>query len=150
MLGSLSPAEIDDLLRTEAVARLGCHSDGRTYVVPVTYVYDGESMIGHSTYGLKLRMMRQNPAVCVEVDRMDDLANWRSVIAWGRFEELTGAAAAAALVTLRERFRPLLASETSQPGDGLREGETETRSGNGHAALYRILLIEKTGRFERR
>ena len=90
------------------------------------YVYDGESMIGHSTYGLKLRMMRKNPAVCVEVDRMENLANWRSVIAWGRFEELTGADASAALITLRQRLRPLMVSETSQPSHGLRGG----RDGN--------------------
>src|SRR5450759_5847288 len=133
MLGSLSPTEIDELLRTEVVARLGCHSDGRTYVVPITYVYDGESLIGHSAYGLKLRMMRQNPAVCVEVDRLEDLANWRSVIAWGRFEELTGAAASAALVRLRERFRPLMVSETSQPSHGLHAGETQT-----HLSLIHI------------
>ena len=32
MLGTLSSAEIEDLLRTEVVARLGCHAEGRTYV----------------------------------------------------------------------------------------------------------------------
>jgi hypothetical protein len=36
MLGSFASAEIEDLLRTEVVARLGCHAEGRTYVVPVT------------------------------------------------------------------------------------------------------------------
>ena len=45
MLGSLSSAEIEDLLRTEVVARLGCHAEGRTYVVPITYVYDGDALI---------------------------------------------------------------------------------------------------------
>jgi hypothetical protein len=150
MLGSLSPAEIEDLLHAEFVARIGCHAEGRTYVVPITYAYDGEGLIGHSVDGLKLRMMRQNPEVCLEVDHMDDLANWRSVIARGRFEELVGAVATAALITLRERFRPLLSSETSQPTHGLHEGETPTRTGNGGAHLYRIHLYEKTGRFERR
>ncbi len=150
MLGTLSPAEIEDLLHTEVVARIGCHAEGLTYVVPITYAYDGDGLIGHSVDGLKLRMMRQNPVVCVEVDHMDDLANWRSVIARGRFEELVGTAASAALVTLRERFRPLMVSETSQPTHDLHEGETETHSGNGRAHLYRIHLYEKTGRFERR
>lgn len=55
-------------------------------MVPITYAYDGESLLGHSADGLKLRMMRRNPVVCVEIDHMDDLANWRSVIAQGRFE----------------------------------------------------------------
>jgi nitroimidazol reductase NimA-like FMN-containing flavoprotein (pyridoxamine 5'-phosphate oxidase superfamily) len=150
MLGILSSEEIEDLLRSEVVARIGCHANGRTYVVPITYAYDGESLIAHSTEGLKLQMMRVNPSVCVEVDHMDDLSNWRSVIARGRFEELAGADASAALVALRERFRPLLVSETSQPGEGLHAGESEVHVGNGGAHIYRIHLIEKTGRFERR
>ncbi len=150
MLGWLSPAEIEDLLSTEVVARLGCHAEGRTYVVPITYAYDGESFVLQSANGLKLRMMRQNPLVCVEVDHVDNLANWRSVVARGRFEELFGPAATAALVLLRERLRPFIVSETSRVGEELAEGETLVRSGNGHASMYRIHLLEKTGRFERR
>jgi nitroimidazol reductase NimA-like FMN-containing flavoprotein (pyridoxamine 5'-phosphate oxidase superfamily) len=150
MLGTLSAAEIEDLLRSEVVARVGCQADGRVYIVPITYAYDGESLIAHSAEGLKLRIMRANPQVCVEVDRVDNLAEWRSVIAQGRFEELRGANASAALVQLRERFRPLLVvSETSQPSDGLHEGESLIHRGNGGARLYRIHLFDKTGRFER-
>ena len=79
MLGTLSSAEIEDLLRAEVVARLGCHAEGRTYVVPVTYAYDADAVLVQSADGLKVRMMRQNPLVCVEVDHVDNLANWRSV-----------------------------------------------------------------------
>jgi nitroimidazol reductase NimA-like FMN-containing flavoprotein (pyridoxamine 5'-phosphate oxidase superfamily) len=28
-------------------------------------------------------MMRANPHVCFEVDHRENLANWRSVVAWG-------------------------------------------------------------------
>ena len=150
MLGSLSAAEIEDLLRTEVIARLGCHAEGRIYIVPVTYVYDGDSLLVQSSDGLKIRMMHQNPLVCVEVDHIDNLANWRSVIAWGRFEELFGSDATAALARLRERLQPLLVSETTPAAETLREGEMRVRRGNGHAAIYRIRLFEKTGRFERR
>ena len=149
MLGSLSSAEIEDLLRTEVVARLGCHAEGRTYVVPVTYAYNGDAVLVQSADGLKVRMMRQNPLVCVEVDHVDNLANWRSVIAWGRFEVLFGSDATAALVRLHERLQPLIVSETSPAAETLAEGETRVRSGNGHASVYRIHLFEKTGRFER-
>jgi uncharacterized protein len=150
MLGWLSPAEIEDLLHTEVVARLGCHAEGRTYVVPVTYVYDGDALLIQSADGLKVRMMRQNPLVCAEVDHIEDLANWRSVIAWGRFEELVGVEATAALLRLRERLQPLVVSETSPAAGRLNEGESRVRRGNGHASIYRIHLLEKTGRFERR
>lgn len=150
MLGLLSPAEIEDLLRTESVARIGCHAEGRTYVVPITYAYHGDALFIQSADGMKLRMMRQNPVVCVEVDHVDNLANWRSVIAWGRFEELFGADATTALSRLRDRLQPLIVSETTPAADHLMPGETRVRTGNGHAAVYRIHLYEKTGRFERR
>jgi nitroimidazol reductase NimA-like FMN-containing flavoprotein (pyridoxamine 5'-phosphate oxidase superfamily) len=150
MLGSLSSAEIEDLLRTEVVARLGCHAEGRTYVVPVTYAYDGEALLVQSADGMKVRMMLQNPMVCVEIDHIDNLANWRTVIAWGRFEPLFGVDASAALARLRVRLQPLIVSETTPASEALGEGETRVRSGNGHASIYRIHLFEKTGRFERR
>lgn len=150
MLGTLSTAEIEDLLRTEVVARLGCHANGRTYVVPVTYAYDGEGLLVQSADGLKLRMMVENPWVCVEVDHIDNLANWRSVIAWGRFEALLDVEATAAFARLRARLQPLMVSETTPGAETLAAGETPVRSGNGHASIYRIRLLEKTGRFERR
>ena len=54
MMGSLSSEEIERLLHTEVIARLGCHAEGRTYVVPITYAYDNNSVIGHSSEGLKM------------------------------------------------------------------------------------------------
>lgn len=150
MLGTLSSAEIEDLLQTEVVARLGCHADGRTYVVPVTYAYDGEGLLIQSADGRKLRMMHENPWVCVEVDHIENLANWRSVIAWGRFEELFGDDATAALTRLRARLESLIVSETTPDADTLAAGEAPLRAGDGHASIYRIHLFEKTGRFERR
>lgn len=150
MLGWLSSAEIEELLRTEVVARLGCHAEGRTYVVPVTYAYDGDALLIQSADGLKVRMMQNNPLVCLEVDHIDDLANWRSVIAQGRFEQLFESDATAALTQLRQRLQPLIVSETSPAAETLAEGETRIRTGNGHASIYRIHLFEKTGRFERR
>lgn len=150
MLGSLSAGEIEDLIGTEVVARLACHAEGRTYVVPVTYAYDGNALFVQSADGMKVRMMRQNPVVCVEIDHIDNLANWRSVVAWGRFEQLFGIDATAALARLHARLQPLMVSETTPAVETLAEGETRVRSGNGHASIYRIHLFEKTGRFERR
>jgi uncharacterized protein len=147
MLGELTRAEVEALLRSEVVARIGCHSDGRTYVVPITYVYEDGAIIGHSRDGMKIELMRRNPSVCVEVDRIEDLGNWRSVIAWGRYEELSGAAAVAALEKLVARLEPLATGESSAPPH-------EGGSPHGEAAtglvVYRIEIHEKTGRFERR
>jgi nitroimidazol reductase NimA-like FMN-containing flavoprotein (pyridoxamine 5'-phosphate oxidase superfamily) len=102
----LSRVEIDAFLAAQRVARLGCHAGGETYVVPVIYGYDGESIYAVTTEGRKIAMMRANPRVAVEVDEYDadGRGSWRSVIAQGTYEELGGGDAEAALALLRERF----------------------------------------------
>ncbi len=144
MLGTLNDDQIELVLRSEVIGRIGCHADGRTYVVPITYAYDGLNIYGHSGEGLKVEMMRRNPSVCFEVDRMDNLANWRSVIAEGTFEELSGAAAEAALALLVNRLAPLSVSETSQPPH-----EGHVAAIGQRPVVYRLHLTEKTGRYEK-
>jgi hypothetical protein len=39
MLGELTKSQIDNVLYSAVVGRLGCHSDDLTYVVPITYAY---------------------------------------------------------------------------------------------------------------
>jgi nitroimidazol reductase NimA-like FMN-containing flavoprotein (pyridoxamine 5'-phosphate oxidase superfamily) len=90
MIGELTPEQINAVLFNEVVGRIACSSEGRIYIVPITYVFDGDAVYGHSAEGLKIRMMRANPHVCFEVDQRENLANWRSVIAWGVYEELHG------------------------------------------------------------
>ena len=141
MLGELTSDEIDRVLRSEAIGRIGCYAFGRPYVVPITYAYDGVAVYGHSREGLKLRMMRMHPTVCFEVDRMDCPSNWRSVIAIGTFSELEKNEADIAMQLLGRRLAPLVPSATSLP------------DGRLHASglpwsVFRILLGERTGRFE--
>lgn len=141
MLGILTRAQVDAVLHQGTVGRIGMHADGKTYVVPVTYVYDGDSVYGHSVLGRKIRMMRKSPEVCFEVDDIGDLANWKSVIASGRFEELTGDMAVAAAKLIAARLGPLTTSETAGPSGRLR--------GAKQHISYRIRLGERSGRYER-
>lgn len=145
MLGKLDEKQIDRVLSSGTIGRVGVHADGRTYVVPTTYVFDGDSIYCHAAMGLKIRMMRASPEVCFQVDEIDDMASWRSVIAWGRYEELKGDLAIAAMNLLVSRLSPLTASETAGPA-----GRAAGRAGNGEEISYRINLAERTGRFERR
>ena len=98
--------EIDDFLRTQRIARLGCHAGGETYVVPLIYAYEDEAVVAVTTEGRKIAMLRENPRVCVEVDEYDadGRGSWRSVIAHGAYEELAGEEIEPALALLRERF----------------------------------------------
>lgn len=142
MLGELSPASIEEVLRENAIGRIGAHALGRTYVIPITYVYEDGAVYAHGRPGMKFHMMRENPRVCFEVDVIDDLANWKSVIAWGIFEELHGERAESALQLLVNGVESKLAGP---PG-----ASVHPRSGLEPSIVYRVVLEEKTGRFERR
>ncbi len=112
----LSRAEIDNFLRGQRIARLGCHAGGVTYVVPLIYAYEDGTVVAVTTEGRKTVMVRENPEVCVEVDEYDTdgKGGWRSVIAHGRCEELTGDAIEPAVALLRERFART-AGRTAEP-----------------------------------
>lgn len=142
MLGELSNPQVEQVLHEGLIGRIGCHAYGKTYVVPITYAYDGTYVYAHSAEGMKIHMMRANPHVCFEVDAMDDLANWESVVAWGTFEELHGEPARKALELLLEQIEPRI---EGPPG-----ASVHPNSVMQPVVLYRILLEEKTGRFERR
>lgn len=144
MLGVLNSRQIEQVLHSEVIGRIGCLDRGRVYVVPITYVYDGTSVYGHSVDGVKLRAMRADPRVCFEVEQVDNLANWRSVIAWGTFEELRNQDAEAGMRLLVDRLMPLLVSSTSGPAH--EQGHQTSRQ----AMVYRIRLDERSGRFEKR
>lgn len=150
MLGELTPAQIERVLLTEVVGRLGCASHDRAYVVPITYAYDGKSVFAHSAEGLKVQMMRENPKICFEVDRLENMTNWESVIAWGSFEELRGAEAEEATRFLSRRLRPFSLSEsaTGLGGSDGRVRRHESEAPRGTLVVYRLVLTEKTGRFE--
>lgn len=102
----LSRGEIDEFLRGQRIARLGCSVDGETYVVPLIYAYEDGAVVAVTTEGRKTAMLRENPRVCVEVDEYDadGKGSWRSVIAHGTSEELAGDAIEPALSLMRERF----------------------------------------------
>jgi len=148
MLGELSPDQIESLLSSEVIGRIGCSANGITYVVPVTYAYDGKYIYAHSKEGMKIQMMRQNPLVCFEVDRMENPANWQSVILWGKFFELKGDDQKLGLQKLIHRLGTFTRSETSIPAHNPEGSQND--EGPYKAIIFRIEVKEKSGRFERR
>lgn len=147
MLGKLNADEIEDLLKGQIIGRIGCHADDTTFIVPISYVYDGEYLYAHTREGLKLRLMRKNPKVCFEVDLMQDMANWKSVIAFGEFEELTDPAdRIKGLQLLVNRILPLVSSETTHLFSDW--PFTSENFDEIKGIVFRIRLASKSGRFE--
>lgn len=88
MIKDLSQDKSRELLRRSRIGRLGCIADGEPYVVPVNYLFDGESAVIHSLPGRKITAMRSNPRVCLQVDEVEDDLTWKSVLAFGTYEEI--------------------------------------------------------------
>ena len=88
-IGKLGNTDALAILREGTLGRLGCIAAGWSYVVPVNYYFDGENIYIHTLPGKKLDALRVNPRVCLQVDEIKDPYNWRSVIAYGTFEEIS-------------------------------------------------------------
>ena len=131
MIGPLHPDEVEAVLHRQHVRRLACLADGRPYVVPITYAYAGGDVYGHALPGRKLAALRADPYVCFEVDRHDDPTHWCSVVADGRYEEVTEPAERGAALRLLAATEPAVVSAADDaPG-----------------VVFRLRLTAKTGRF---
>lgn len=148
MIEELGPAQIEQLLHEQVIGRIGCHSRGRTYVVPITYAYVDGAIVSHTGNGLKVRMMRENPSVCFEVEDLRHLPRWASVIAHGRYEELDGDRADTALEQLVARLGASPPAAISMPWQGAGVYEP-TSHAQRPDVIFRIVIEEKTGRHDR-
>lgn len=87
-MGQLTRDQINHVLQMQTVGRLGVINGKVPYVVPIVYVFDGTSIYGHSREGLKITLMRKNKLVCFQVDQIDQLDAWRSVLVQAVYQEL--------------------------------------------------------------
>lgn len=153
MIGDLPKHEMKQLLSTELVARIGCHDGCRTYVVPTFFAFKEGCLYGHSGLGMKVEIMRAHPDVCFEVDHIDDLANWRSIIATGVYEELEGDEAETAAALLVERLTPLIPAMGDRPPHPWSQHDGSAHHilhrASRHGVFYRIRVTSMTGRYER-
>ncbi len=148
MLGKLDELQINALLKQQVIGRIACHANGITYIVPVNYVFDDNCIYGHSSEGLKIKMMRQNPEVCFEVDEIQSVFRWKSVVAWGTFEEVKDIDEQQRVMqALIHRIMPLSVNPDNHPSHGITENEGDIGT-DIEVIVYKIALTKKTGRFE--
>ena len=147
MIGKLTSEEIENLLHQQFIGHLGCQDKDTVYVVPVSYAYDGGNIYCHSLEGQKVAMMRNNPKVCFQVDEMKDMANWKSVITWGNFEEIDDEMERRkALHILSARRLPISSSITTHLGHTWPFMDEDAKGITG--LFFRISLKEKSGKYE--
>jgi uncharacterized protein len=148
MIGQLDDAQINNILSSQVLGRLACTDGMQPYIVPVTYAYDGKYIYGQTNEGMKLKMLRKNPNICFEVDIMMNMANWQSVIVFGKFEELKTEDSIKARDLLFSRVFPLMTSSTVHTHEHEETGKIDD-STRVKYFMYRIKIEKMTGRFEK-
>ena len=149
MLGKLNSTEIEEVLTHQIIGRIACHANDMSYIVPISYAYDGKCVYARTYEGLKINLMRKNPNVCFQTDIMENMANWKSVIAWGEFKELTET------IERHKGIQKLLARKISgMASETVKLSSVWPFASNEYSdeidgIIFCIRLGEKTGRFER-
>ena len=131
------------------MGRIGCFGHNRVYVVPITFVFQDGFIYAQSRAGMKVTFMRKHPSVCFQTDQIDAMNNWRSVILWGEYEELTKVPQQRlAAEILTERLGPYINSETlhKRPAHVKPPHVVEKKK---KAIYFRLKISEMTGRFEK-
>jgi nitroimidazol reductase NimA-like FMN-containing flavoprotein (pyridoxamine 5'-phosphate oxidase superfamily) len=136
-IGPLRETEAMALLQAENLGRLGCISVDSPYVVPVNYFFDGQYIYSHSLPGKKIDALRSNPRTCLQVDEIKNPYSWRSVIAYGTFEEVADEA---------ERRKALARLYSCLPH--LTPVESRLANGERETIVFRIRVDEVTGMVE--
>ncbi len=88
MIRELGEKEARQLLQSSHFARLGCIVNGEPYVIPINYKCENDLIYCHSLPGLKIEGLRKNPRACVQVDKIKSDFYWKSVLAFGSYEEV--------------------------------------------------------------
>jgi len=88
MIRPLSDDKARDLLRSSHLARLACLVNGDPYVVPINYKFENNFIYCHSLPGMKIEGLRKYPRACVQVDEITSALCWKSVVAFGNYEEV--------------------------------------------------------------
>jgi nitroimidazol reductase NimA-like FMN-containing flavoprotein (pyridoxamine 5'-phosphate oxidase superfamily) len=139
-IGTLKSDEVIKVFERGHLGHLGCHSKSEIYVVPISYALEDGIIYSHSKIGRKIEMMRENPQICVQVEEVQNFFEWKSAIAWGRFEELRDDQATRAMRVLIKKFAE---------GEAGRFSPLEVDFGAmlETAIIFRMKIERATGRF---
>jgi len=131
------------------VGRIGFLDNQRISIIPVTYVSDGNAIYGHALEGSKVFAMRKYPSVCFQIDNIDNLSNWRSIIVWGLFEEVKSKSTQEKINNLFiDQLGPLSLGETVSTTRVMDQPPLHIQK-KSNPVLYKIAISDIAGRFEK-
>jgi nitroimidazol reductase NimA-like FMN-containing flavoprotein (pyridoxamine 5'-phosphate oxidase superfamily) len=84
----LTMEECHELLASQKVGRIAFTLHDRVDIEPISYVSEGQWIFGRTSIGSKLATLLHNPWCAFEVDEVEDILHWSSVVVKGAFHLL--------------------------------------------------------------
>ena len=147
MRRNLEKQECIDLLEKQYIGHLAYISGSQPHIVPITYYYDAAShtLTSYSSEGHKLSAMRKNTAVGLAVDVISSVANWKSVLVQGTFQELTGIDAKHMLHKFAEGVKKVIHEQTGANPHFISEFSAKIDAEKS-PVVFRIAIHELSGK----
>ena len=147
-LPRMNQDELHDVLCTHVLCRIAVHDINCAYIAPFQYILlDNILYFQFANYGKKMRLLKQDNRVCVEVESYTaDLSQYSFIILRGKLVEATDSAEREKVIkhfaeTGRTRF-----SSQFLAAHGLKTEETWTAYTSDKPLLI-LKLVETTERF---
>ncbi|GGW41170.1 pyridoxamine 5'-phosphate oxidase family protein [Arenibacter certesii] len=146
-MAELTISESTGILRNNYNGHLSYISQGKPFVVPITFYFDpsDNSIISYTGEGHKIDAMRKNPSVSMVTEQIQSLVNWKSALIQGEFEELEGSYARQKLHDFFEGVKSIIQRTENKEVNFINEFSSKSY-GRGTPIVYKIKIQEITGR----
>ena len=150
MIRVLDAQECLHILSSNYIGHLSYIYKDRPFTVPITYFFDADNnvIIGYSAEGHKINAMRKIKNVSVNVPEVDSVNSWKSILAHGIFEELSGSNAKAKLHQFSLGVKDLIINKEHRELDFIREFSSKMYT-DALPVIFQIRVEEITGRMRR-
>ncbi|MEN8798708.1 MAG: pyridoxamine 5'-phosphate oxidase family protein [Flavobacteriaceae bacterium] len=148
MIGNLATKEGKKLLQDHYIGHLSFIAGKWPYSLPITYYYNKAKnhIISYANEGHKIKAMRVNPNVSLEVNDIDTVNDWSCVLVHGKFEELHGIDAKYYLHEFAEGVKKIIKRKEGKEAHAIGEFSSKIES-EKHPVVYRILIDAMTAKY---
>lgn len=142
----LQTKDIFALLNNNYIGHLAFISDGKPYTIPITYYFDQkDSIVAYAGEGHKIQAMRQNPNVSLQVESINSVDNWQSVLVHGVFEEVHSGDAKFLLHEFAEGVKSVINKIEHKNPQFISDFTCDVYA-TGVTVVYRIKISKMTGK----
>lgn len=142
-MGSLSKEDCFNFIKSKYIGRIGYIFQEFPEIVPITYFFDSEeeAIISYSAEGHKIDCMRKNPYVSFMVDSLDNLGQWKSVVARAIFQETNRSDAKKMLHLFTQGVKEIIHNVEHKDLVYLREFSSKIENSE-ESIIYRLKILE--------